>query len=170
MPISSGWRLRGALLLLGALLVPVAGQAQVDEADLRAQADHLHALAMTAAEFINHQDDAGLIARMHGEAAKLRDRWDPRAFHCWRLQASLLDAAGEPEEALVYLEDAAEVAMEQGVPAWAAHAMLDAAGLLQELGRRNEAQILIQRAHRLSLGGGMTSAQQREIQERIRVR
>jgi tetratricopeptide (TPR) repeat protein len=162
-------RLPGALFLLGLCLAPLSVEAQVPDPDPHALANHRHAVAMTAAAFIHAQEDMPLIARLHAEAATLRDRNDPRAVDCWRLQAALLHGIGEHEEALTYLEDAATVAQAWDAPGLAAHAYLDAAAVLNELGRRSEAQNLIRAAHELSTRDVLTRTEQRQIQERIRV-
>jgi tetratricopeptide (TPR) repeat protein len=164
-------RLPGALILLGLFLVPLSSvEAQVADPDARALANHRHAVAMTAAAFINHAEDIPLVAQLHAESAGLRDWNDPNAFDCWRLQAALLYNASRYEEALVYLEDAATLALAWGSPGLAAHAYLDAAGVLNELGRRAEAQDRIRTAHELSTRDELTDAEQRRIQQRIRIR
>jgi len=163
-------RLPGALLILGVVLAPLSVEAQFEDPDAHALANHRHAVAMTAAAFIHSQEDIPLIARFHAEAARLRDGDDPRAVDCWRLQAGLLHGIGEHEEALTYLEDAATLALAWGAPALAAEIYLDAAGVLNELGRSSEAQDRIRTAHQLSTRAELTVAEQRRIQERIRVR
>lgn len=164
-------RLPGALLLLGLFLVPFSSvEAQVADPDAHALANHRHAVAMTAAGFINSQEDIPLVARLHAESAALRDRNDPSAFDCWRLQAALLHGIGEYDEALTFLEDAATLALAWGAPGLAAHAYLDAAGVLNELGRTVEAQNLIRTAQGLTTRDELTSAEQRAIQRRIRGR
>jgi tetratricopeptide (TPR) repeat protein len=163
-------RLPGALFLLGLFLPPLSVEAQFEDPDAYALANHRHAVAMTAATFIQSQEDMPIIVRLHAEAAKLRDRDDPRAVDCWRLQAGLLHGIGKHEEALAYLEDAATLALAWGAPELAAHVHLDAAGVLNELGRKNEARDLIQTAQQLSTRAELTVAGQRRIHERIRVR
>jgi tetratricopeptide (TPR) repeat protein len=163
-------RFLGGLLILGAVFVPLDLSAQATGLDARERADVLHARAMTAATFVNHIDDVRLIAQMHEESAALRDGSDPRAFDCWRMQARLLYATGEYDQAVAYLKDAAEVALNFGSPGPAAHTLLDAAAVLDEQGRQDEAQALIRRAQELTTWNELTSSDQRRIEQRIAIR
>jgi tetratricopeptide (TPR) repeat protein len=164
------FRLPAALFFVGAVLVPLSGEGQVTGVDAREKANHLHAVAMTAAGFVDHQDAMPIIARLHAESAALREWDDPHAYDCWRLQAALLHAIGEYDEALAYLENAAAVALAKGAPGLAAHTFLDAASVLDDQGRMDEAQVLIRRAHELIARDELTSAEQRRIERRIMVR
>ena len=160
----------GGLLIVGAVFVPLGLNAQATELDARERADLYHARAMTAAPFVNHTDDVRLIVQMHEESAALRDGSDPRAFDCWTMQARLLYATGEYDQAVAYLKDAAEVALAFGSPGPAAHTLLDAAAVLDEQGRQEEAQALVRRAQELTTRDELTSSMQRRIEQRIAIR
>jgi hypothetical protein len=57
-----------------------------------------------------------------------------------------------------------------GAPGSAAHAFLDAAGVLNEMGRTDEAQNFIRTAQALTTRDELSSAKQRALQRRIRAR
>lgn len=169
MSVSINHRLSGALLFLAVAAIPFSGEGQLAGVDAHDKANHLHAVAMTAAEFVDRVEAFPVIARLHGESAALRSWRDPHAYECWRLQAALLHAIGEHDEALGYLERAATAALTWGMPGPAAHTFLDAAGILEDLGRTDEAQALIRRAHRLTARDELSPAEQRGIERRIAV-
>lgn len=173
MSLPSRWRASGTLLAIALLLLPgilVAQDGAPAEPDRRAQADHLHALAMTAARFVEHQEDRVLIVRMHAEAAHLRDADDPRAYECLRFQGSLLHGIGELNEAAGFFENAADIALRNGDSFGAAHALLDAAGVRLEQGRITQARSLSREADRLSRERGVTWEERQQLQRRIGVR
>lgn len=154
-------------LLLGA--TAASGQTTVEES--RQMADEIHARAMTLMQQSTFNlDDLPQLIDLHGESAYLRDWKDPEAFHCWSTQGSLLYHVGEYEAAASFLDAAGNVALTHGDPVSAAQAFLDAAWIMRELDRNDEARVLMRKAHDLRLSADMTPRDRREIDSRIIVR
>jgi tetratricopeptide (TPR) repeat protein len=169
---SIGIRLPGALLVLGLLLAPLPGASQVTEAAAQHEANQRHdwAMAMATGAASFQLGNLSAIARLHAEAASLRDWDDPRARECWWLQGALLYGLGEHDDALVYFEKAAQHALANHDHANAANTFLDSALVLEEQGRTREAQELIRRAHDMTLVDEIPISERRRIQQRITIR
>lgn len=156
-----------AALLLSA--ATASAQATVEES--RKMAGELHAQAMELMQQSTfHLDDLPALVDLHGQSAYLRDWQDPEAFHCWATQGSLLFHVGEYEAAASFLDAAGNVALANGEPATAAQAFLDAAWVMRELDRNEEARILLRKAHDLRVNAEMTPRERREIDRRISAR
>jgi tetratricopeptide (TPR) repeat protein len=154
-------------LLVGA--TAVSGQTTVEES--RKMAGEIHAQAMALlSQSTFHLDDLPELVKLHGESAYLRDWQDPEAFHCWSTQGNLLYHVGEYEAAAAFLDAAAHVALSNGDPVTAAQAYLDAAWVMREVNRHEEARTLLRKAHDLRVSADMSASDRREIDRRIIVR
>jgi len=158
-------RLAVAGVMLATLCLPAAASAQYQLPTITssAKADSLHeaALALTA----KHR--YGDAARLHRQAAGLRDPDDPLGFQCLKDAAALVYATGNRSSARADMAAAASQALARGDLRAAADAYLDAAWIAQEQNNRKQVWEYGHRAEMLADAPLIGTADRAAILKRI---
>jgi hypothetical protein len=148
--------LSAALISLG-LGLPVPALAQVYGHDRHETAVSIQANASVLSA----------LARMHVESARQRGSSDAQTQLCLSKAAHLQYYAGNPAQARRLLIEAAEVALERGDVEFAAHSLLSAAVVAQEIRDPGVVRDLVRRAELLALAPMLTDEQRARIESRI---
>lgn len=153
---------------LGFLALAVLASPATAQIDFSNELDQLHEAALgLASSSTSFQEDLADAVRIHARVVALRTADDPARTRCLMEHASLLLAAGDREEARVFVARAVAQAMRTGDVLAAADASATAALLAQDDGDIRVARVFRKNARSLALSPELTAEESAAIAARL---